>query len=228
MMVMVEDKTVSPNANGDFSVSITKPIGVHDIDIMTNQYSESRRFVFLQGYVDMETHWAKQTVAKMRHLDLALNSTHFNPTNKTKKIEFLRQAFQVLNKFKQLPYSGIVVNQEILDLDNESDKKIVSYFVNNNIVSLDNSLIHPNKLISRAEVITILVRLFELTSKNNDQINVEDVNAHWVSKYVKIAIDNNLIRDNKLFYPKNTITNAEMITVFSRLPKVRKLFENEF
>ena len=226
-VLLVDEMIVTPNQNGYFECLVTKDYGVQQVVISARGSFIKEQYVFLKEYSDMGTHWAHETSAKMRFLGMSYDSNTFNPNKLITKIEFVRLMFKIINKFNRISYSDIEVKELIFDIGSESDQKIISYFLQNKVLLLNSGNFFPNKILSRAEVITMIVRIFDLKNKNTNDLNIKDIKRHWAKEYVKAAVDNQLLSNKERFYPKKAITNAELITVISRVPEVKDVLNNE-
>ncbi len=71
--------------------------------------------------------------------------------------------------------------------------------------------------ISRAEFITVLVRMFDWTLINPDSPSFSDVQKdQWYYTYIETALKNNVLNKTQTLHPKGTITREEMAVMLVR------------
>lgn len=84
----------------------------------------------------------------------------------------------------------------------------------------------PQRAITRAEFVNLIVKALDLSTKEDSDIIFSDVkNTDWFSDTVKIAYENNLILGDKdgRFRPNNKITRNEIATILYRLNKSQNI-----
>jgi len=94
----------------------------------------------------------------------------------------------------------------------------IQYCSENDIITSSNELFHPEKEITRAELLKMAYKAANIHSLNACYTNYDsgfsDVQKdHWVCKYTKHAVENNYIANNTNFYPDNKITRAEAVKI---------------
>ncbi len=94
-----------------------------------------------------------------------------------------------------------------------------------------NGEFNPQRVISRAELATILVRTFNLSRRTTNQppIAVQDVSRnHWAYDSIQAVLRTGIMRgyDRGLFYPNQRINRAEAIASFANAYGVFQFPEN--
>ncbi len=75
----------------------------------------------------------------------------------------------------------------------------------------------PDKKITRAEVIKLIVSALNLTDTSNDPSNFSDIHNHWAASYIETAFQNNLVKGNdSKFQPNDNINRQELIAIMVR------------
>lgn len=82
---------------------------------------------------------------------------------------------------------------------------------------------HPERLMSRAELATILVKAFHLdkreAAKQEKSISVPDVPpSHWAYRDIQIVLKTDVMRGYRgnLFFPNQRVTRAEGLAIFAQ------------
>ncbi len=82
----------------------------------------------------------------------------------------------------------------------------------------------PGKRITRAELATLLVRALEFETPEISVEVFKDMSArHWASKYVRLAVDRNIVNGYRdgTFKPSRQITRTEGVLMISRFAGIR-------
>ena len=84
-----------------------------------------------------------------------------------------------------------------------------------------NGNFHPEKLMSRAELATIMVKTFRLDKRNlpPEDVEVTDVpSSHWAYKDIQTVLKTRIMRGYRgnLFFPNQRVTRAEGLAIFAQ------------
>ena len=83
----------------------------------------------------------------------------------------------------------------------------------------------PDKVISRAELTTLLIKSKAISSTETVDTIFSDVTSkHWASFYIKNGVDLQLVNGypDKTFKPAKSLTRAEGVTIFSRFAELKE------
>ena len=101
---------------------------------------------------------------------------------------------------------------------------------NSYIKGYDDGTFKPDKVMTRAEVVTIFTRLLKkMPSEDEVKVNpFTDIDGHWAKDAILIMSSLGIVKgyDDGSFCPENKITRAEFATMISRFEKVQKLDMN--
>ncbi|MCT4593285.1 MAG: S-layer homology domain-containing protein [Anaeromicrobium sp.] len=82
-------------------------------------------------------------------------------------------------------------------------------------------LFKPNKNITREEIVTVLIRAFNIKSEKNIMLQFTDTEdiSHWAYKYVKIGVEKGILvgYPDKSFKPHAYVSRAEAFTIVCKL-----------
>ncbi|WP_197035583.1 S-layer homology domain-containing protein [Paenibacillus sp. UNC451MF] len=83
----------------------------------------------------------------------------------------------------------------------------------------------PNASVTRAEFSAMIVRAFNLTAAFNSASFRDVEQDHWAKSYIEILASNNIVNgyEDLTFQPGSEITRAEMLTMISRILKLKDL-----
>lgn len=110
----------------------------------------------------------------------------------------------------------------ITDINGHWANNEITKFVNNNyIVGYEDNTFKPNNSITRAEFVSILNRVFNLTTSSGKVFN--DTNNHWAKQAIDIAVTNGVCngKSNNLFYPNDKLTRQEASVMLSNYLKLQ-------
>ena len=110
----------------------------------------------------------------------------------------------------------------ITDINGHWANNEITKFVNNNyIVAYEDNTFKPNNSITRAEFVSILNRVFNLTTSSGKVFN--DTNNHWAKQAIDIAVTNGVCngKSNNLFYPNDKLTRQEASVMLSNYLKLQ-------
>ena len=110
----------------------------------------------------------------------------------------------------------------ITDINGHWANAEVSKFINSGyIVGYEDNTFKPNNSITRAEFVSILNRVFNLTTSSGKVFN--DTNNHWAKQAIDIAVTNGVCngKSNNLFYPNDKLTRQEASVMLSNYLKLQ-------
>lgn len=162
---------------------------------------------------DIKNHWAQDYIINMldREIMKVDENGHFHPDENINRGEFAR-AIAKLQNFRP------DTNNQFSDLKDYPDAGLINTLVNKGIINgYPDGQFKPEKSLSRAELITILIKSLGVQEEQKI-INLEDEgifqdidNSHWAANNIKIAHKLNITfnnPDNKL-HPDQKVTRAE-------------------
>lgn len=76
---------------------------------------------------------------------------------------------------------------------------------------------NPDGLLTRAELITILVRFAET---KNGESGFADISGHWAENSINAAVSMGWINDGDLFFPNRSATRGETVDLLKRIFKI--------
>jgi hypothetical protein len=113
----------------------------------------------------------------------------------------------------------VVVNyrKSFYDIKKHWAKDFIEDMASNGRVSGENNDFNPDRFISNAEFVTMLIKNLEL-EEETVILPYEDLkNNHWSYKFVMTAYANGLINDIVLFNPDKSISRVEMATMLAKV-----------
>lgn len=121
------------------------------------------------------------------------------------------------------------INIKLTDIQNHWAKEYIEKAISKNILSgYKDSTFKPNKEITRAEFITMIVKAFNLTS---DKTKVfKDTQNHWAKEMISIAYDKGIIKgtDLDVFSPNEAITREQIAVILNNILKLQKTKTADF
>jgi len=86
---------------------------------------------------------------------------------------------------------------------------------------------HPNKTVKKLEYLIAIIRALQIKlSQPVNKLPFQDINdAYWTLRYIKTALDSQLIPAGKVFYPEKDLTYSEFILLAIRIPQVKSELE---
>lgn len=170
---------------------------------------------------DIRGHWAEEYITTL--LDQGVMKAHdngqFKPNNVITRGEFAEALAKAM-------YLEPVEETELTDLGSVPAKGLVAALVKENIVTgFPDKTFRPQASLTRAQVITMLIKALGLSEKAN-QINMHsfasylDMNEeHWANRFVKIATELDVLDGypDGTFRPGEETTRAQaakMISIF--------------
>jgi cell wall-associated NlpC family hydrolase len=99
----------------------------------------------------------------------------------------------------------------------EDIKKLLD---NKSMEGYPNGTFAPDKAITRAEFVTVLVKAFKVTSDKGKEFS--DTYNHWAGKYIAAAESNNIVSgySSRLFGPEDSLTREQMALMIVKAVKL--------
>ncbi len=185
---------------------------------------------------DIGDHWAKEDIFLLTSLEIFdVNQEYFAPDAYISRLEFGKAVVNALegvlppstktNTIKRLRKPGVTT--PYLDvLLTDPDYQYYEYIKAHNLMSGENSYFKPNELITRAEMVAVLIKALglEYLAPNPPYKTVftDDAKiAEWAKDYVYMANEIGLITgyDDGSFKPLNHVTKAEAASMIHALIK---------
>lgn len=168
---------------------------------------------------DVRNHWAASTIAKAVEMGILTGYPDgtMQPNGQITRVQFAAMLVRA---------RGLNETLNAGDYKDHSDiptwaEGIVGAAVANGIISgYSDGTLRPNQLINRAEMITMLMRAYDISGDLNGQSGFKDVTAipEWSKAAVFKAEQLNIIVGNQgSFKPADTATRAEAVTVIIRM-----------
>ncbi len=196
-------------------------------------YNKYITYISSVYFNDIQNHWAKQNIEESydRKIINGYEDGSFKPDNNISRIEFIAILSRFL-KQKNLAYvntNSIYYTQdfEINWAKEDYDRlmRYYGYFVDGNINSVGYTTINHvfgdsikmNKNITREEVVALMYPFFEKT--NNIGVRFNDVYESKFKKEIETLSNCKIINgyEDNSFRPTNSITRAEVATMFSKI-----------
>lgn len=158
-----------------------------------------------------EGHWAKRMlqILAAKHIVNGVDELRFNPEGKTTRAEFVTLLANALN----LKADG--VNNTFIDVKADAwYADSVAAAIKAGITSgISANQFAPDKFISRAEMVTMIVRSAGIQPKSEATVGYTDAHdiPRWALPYIAAAAEANLVRGrgSNLFAPQSNATRAE-------------------
>ena len=99
------------------------------------------------------------------------------------------------------------------------------------ITGYDDSTFKPDKVMTRAEVVTIFTRLLKVKPLFEEKTTFTDISGHWAEEDIIIMSSLGIIKgyEDGTFKPENKITRAEFATIITRFDEMQKIdFKTSF
>ncbi|UYZ13133.1 MULTISPECIES: S-layer homology domain-containing protein [Brevibacillus] len=168
-------------------------------------------------FVDVpDTHWAFQEISLLKEMGIVngYGQNEFKPNNPITRSEFVTMAVKALGLEPSAKSLTAKDKNQVPAWAKESWQTAVETGL---IKGYNDGTIRPNQKISRAEMVTILVRGLQMPMENGYKLTYADTREipNWAIPYVKTATANGLVKgspDNR-FAPHKNASRAEVATV---------------
>jgi|GEM_PF-6933017 len=163
-----------------------------------------------------ESHWAFDSIMMLKELGIVngYGDNQFKPNQSITRSEFVAMAVKSIGLETKSSNLAFKDKQQIPAWANEYWQTAVASGL---IKGYEDNTLRPNQKISRAEMITILVRGMEMPLDNEYQLTYADTKEipAWAVPYVKTATANGMVKGNpdNRFEPKKNASRAEVATV---------------
>ncbi|XEC95806.1 S-layer homology domain-containing protein [Paenibacillus tarimensis] len=167
-----------------------------------------------------EEHWAYEEINTLKMMDIVqgYGDNTFKPNQSITRAEFVKMTVDTLGLEAQTTELNFTDKNELRAWSEEYVQTAVKAGL---IKGYDDGTFRPNQNISRAEMVTILVRGLELELEEEYQLSYADkTEIHaWALPYVKTATANQLVqgRSENRFAPKEQASRAEVTAVLYRI-----------
>ncbi|NJL63588.1 MAG: S-layer homology domain-containing protein [Methylacidiphilales bacterium] len=133
----------------------------------------------------------------------------------------MRQIFSTLSLlvFLQTYSLGIITVTPVAAQDSDPISQVVAANLMRNFAD---GKFYPERMISRAELATIMVKAFKLDKRQGlpkENVTVADVPAsHWAFNDIQTVLKTGIMRGyrDNLFFPNQQVTRAEAIAIFAQ------------
>ncbi len=116
-----------------------------------------------------------------------------------------------------------IVPKILSDIKGHWAEKTIQALFDKGIISGDNGKFIPQKTITRAEFVTLMVKVMGYTPSKNTKYRFTDISKHWAKTAIETALDNKIlvVTDwGKCFYPNLSITREQMTIIMARALKL--------
>jgi hypothetical protein len=170
------------------------------------------------GYSDVnDDHWAKEAIEYLNDWSIinGYPDGSFKPNGQLKRVHVAL----MMDRFKNYSWEEFE-DQNLSDVPiNDPNYHVIQAEVANGLFDdvIKNNKFEPYKVITRAEMASVLVKVFEL--EGSSSIKVSDVAAnHWAYPYVQALLDNNMtnLYEGNQFKPDSPLTRAQFVTFMAR------------
>ncbi|MGG1662296.1 S-layer homology domain-containing protein [Brevibacillus sp. NRS-1366] len=169
------------------------------------------------AFVDVpETHWAYHQIGLLKDMGVVNGYAdgEFKPNRPVTRSEFITMAVKALGLEPSAKKLSFKDNNQIPAWSKESWQTAVQSGL---VKGYADGTIRPDQKISRAEMITILVRGLKMPTENGYKLNYADTKQipAWAVPYVKTASANGLVKGDasNRFAPQKNASRAEVATV---------------
>jgi len=166
---------------------------------------------------DISTSWAAEDIKTATKLELVqgYDDGSFQPNKTTTRAEVATVIARVLG----LDTSG---KSRYADVANHWGSGAIAALQQVGLLNgFEDGSIQPKKEMTRAELVTLLVRTIDPSALPKDAIGFADTSKHWASNEIAEAKTLGIVEgsDGK-FNPDETVTRAEMVSMVMRLLKL--------
>lgn len=164
-----------------------------------------------------DSHWASKTIYEYAEKGYLLDTqtTYFYPNNAITRAE----ALTLISKVKNVKLDAIVkLNAKDLPRSHKYYKEVRKMV---ELGVIDNAVyINPNEPLKRSELTKILANGFNIEVDSVNKAKFKDYSrTFWARDYIESMADAGLVNGvgQNLFQPDRYVTNAEMVTLLSRI-----------
>lgn len=167
-------------------------------------------------FTDISGHWAKDEIEALycRGIVSGRSYYYYEPNDQVTRAEFLKMA--LLNSDVDMrDYDA--ADEEFDDVDdNDWFAEFTVAGVELDIIDSDDDF-RPNETINRAEAVTMLVRLADVSTSYSSTVFDDVSSSAWYAKYIRAAYDADVVNgyDSDTFGPANELTRAEAAVMVS-------------
>jgi hypothetical protein len=221
--IKINNNKVQTNIIGEFQKTVPLEEGVNKFFIAANDSESEFHIHKLTSYKDLTDHWIKKPAAKLKYLNVISVGDIFEPKREVTRKEFIEWISQAMD---WTVYDTFDIPKPIDISAEDPSLNIVMTSIQNKIMSTDKkNNFRPNDIITKAEAVTVLVRIIEPLFPDeiitNETFPFFDVTAkHWARNNVQKGLLFGIVSPSSNFFPKKPINRAELVSLISKLPSV--------
>lgn len=224
----IRQSTVSADQKGRFATTVQLSPGKNTIFISQNQQQSKVVVYLVTGYADLNTHWIKESAAKLRTAGILDKQTELKPKQAVTRVELAR-ILQRIYSYKQPEPVQYIPDIE----DTDADYAAIQAVVSQGVIQLEENsgCFRPSTAMSRAQVMVALIRTIhpEVPKTYSGRLKFRDLaQKPWAKPYIAVALEYNILSPARRFYPDRLMTREELIPILMKTPVVKKLLETEF
>ncbi len=233
----INDSIITPNFNGEFSVTQNITFGINNFYVDTSFSSTLLKVFQLDKYNDLKNHWIDNTAAQLQYLNFLPIENNFNAQSNITNNDFANYIFDFWN----------IATENIQELDveksptsNHVETSKLSFLIENNIFyNNENEPLISTQNITRSESINAIyntIQTFsdmELVNLHDDRTNkkfpfIDISKNHPNRESIQFCFNIGLLSDSHKFYPDKLISKAELIKILSNTPHIKQLTSKVF
>jgi hypothetical protein len=173
-------------------------------------------------YADLNqiSSWAKDSIDLMRENEIM---TGFSDGTFRPKEDINRaQAVVLLQRIKKINAEDTIGQNIFPDVPNNSwyTKAVIKATQEGWIKGYPDGNFYPDKPVNRAELAMIILRAFELESKNLDNLKFKDVTADkWYAEPISVMLNLDLVRyaNAPNYFPRKNVTRQDVAWIFAKI-----------
>lgn len=173
-------------------------------------------------WTDTQSHWARPYIDTASQLCIikGVSSDKLLPDEEVTRLQFALMIARAM-KLQPVDHTGVLeAYQDREDIPAWATEELSAAIQAGIIKGYNDNMLRPNKKISRAELITMLIRGQGLSAANAATSFADDAEIPaWAKGYVRYAEQLGVIegRSNNRFEPSSTATRAEAVVILVRM-----------
>lgn len=224
--IWINNLQLNTNKKDDFKAYLDLKLGKNNILFKNKGQAAYRRILRLPYFTDLpQKHFAKNALEELTLL------SYFNDTSKKiypKNSITRSEMAKILVKLASLPIYKVSSQAKQLFNDVTWRTHDVAYIYavaqNKIMAGAADGKFYPNKKVTKAEAVVLLVRAENLEiPKKVENLPFDNIpHTHWAAPFLQTAVENNIITARKKFNINSIVSRGEMALMLSRLPSVKK------
>jgi hypothetical protein len=190
------------------------------VDFLLNEIPKNRTLTFALYNQELEEIYSNKNVFNEESIDLRFK------LNKGKYYIKLTSNQTFSNQYYQLQIKTNILYDGFIDIYNHWAYKDIATLIKKQIVNgYDDYQFAPDRYITRAEAVSMLVRALKL--EKSEPISFRDLDQnHWSYKAISIAVQNGVINGypDGTFRPDQYLTRMEMASLIANSQKMKGLY----